>query len=107
MYKIRRTKQAKKDVAACERAGFKTDLDKIIDTVENDPYENSQHFERLTDNLKGFCSRRINKKNRVVYKVFPNTESAEDKQGNLYDGIIIVYEAWGHRYKDPKTRSVN
>jgi len=101
MYRIQRTKQAKKDAATCESAGFKAQLDKIIDTVKSSPYENSQGFERLTGNLKGYCSRQINYNNRFLYEVVPNTENAKDKDGNLYDGIIRVYEAWGHKYKKP------
>jgi Txe/YoeB family toxin of toxin-antitoxin system len=99
MYKIRGTKQAKKDIVICERAGFKAQLDKIIDTVEKDPYDPSQGFKRLKGDLKGCCSRRINYNNRFFYEVLPNTENARDKDGNLYDGIVQVYEAWGHKYK--------
>jgi Txe/YoeB family toxin of toxin-antitoxin system len=102
MYKILRTAQAKKGAAVCERAGFKAKLDKIIDTVKKDPYAPTQGFERLFGNLNGYCSRRINHGNRFVYEVFPNTENAKDKDGNLYDGIVCVYEIWGHRYKSAK-----
>ena len=106
MYKIRGTKQAKKDTAKCERAGFKTQLDEILDTVEKDPYDLSQCFERLKGDLKGCCSRRINRKNRVLYEVLPNTENARDKDGNLYEGIVLVYEAWGHNYKKPDLKQL-
>jgi len=101
MYKIRGTKQAKKDVATCERAGYKARLDKIKDTVEKDPYDPSQGFERLKGDLKGYYSRRINYNNRFLYEVLPNAEKIKDKDGNLYDGIVYVYEAWGHNYKKP------
>jgi plasmid maintenance system killer protein len=70
-------------------------------TVENDPYKPTQHFERLTGNLKGLYSRQINYKNRFVYTVLPNTENARDEDGNLYDGIVRVHESWGHKYKKP------
>jgi len=79
-------------------------LDKIIKTVEKDPYDPSQNFERLKGNLKGFCSRRINLDNRFCYEVLPNTENARDKDGNLYDGIVHVHRAWGHNYTKPKMR---
>jgi len=102
MYKIQRTKQAQKGTEMCERAGFKAQLDKILDTVKKDPYALSQGFERLTGNLSGYCSRKINKGNRFVYEVFPNIQNARDKDGNLYDGIVHVYEIWGHKYKPKK-----
>ncbi|GBU21463.1 hypothetical protein R80B4_01354 [Fibrobacteres bacterium R8-0-B4] len=104
MYKIKRTKQAKKDVATCKRAGFKAQLDKIIDTVKNDPYDPSQKFERLGNNLKGLCSRQINYNNRVLYTVLPNNENLRDEYGNLYDGIVFVVRAWEHNYKKPDLR---
>jgi hypothetical protein len=68
-------------------------------TLEENPYENSQGFERLTGNLKGLCSRQINHKHRVLYTVLPNSEGTRDENGNQYDGIVFVHEAWGHRYK--------
>jgi len=95
------TNHALKDADMCKRAGCGEQLTKILDTVENDPYDPSQSFERLRGDLKGYCSRRINRKNRVLYEVLPNTENARDDDGNLYDGIVRVYEAWGHNYKRP------
>jgi Txe/YoeB family toxin of toxin-antitoxin system len=102
MYKILRTVQAKKDAATCERAGFKAKLDDIIDTIKEDPYKPTQHFERLSENMKGLCSRQINYHNRVIYEVLPNNENVKDKHGNPYDGIVNVIRAWGHKYKKPK-----
>jgi Txe/YoeB family toxin of toxin-antitoxin system len=102
MYKIQRTKQAKKDIETCIRAGYKEQLDKIRETIKRDPYEYSQGFERLTGNLKGYCSRQINKGNRFLYSVHKNTDGIKDENGNLYDGIIIVHESWEHNYKKPK-----
>jgi Txe/YoeB family toxin of toxin-antitoxin system len=102
MFKIKRSAQARRDAEACERAGYKAELDEILGTVERAPYEFSQGFERLTGNLKGYCSRKINHGNRFVYKVLPNTERLKDDEGNLYDGIVLVYEAWRHRYKKSK-----
>jgi len=86
----------------CQRAGYGAKLAEIMTTLENAPYDPAHHFERLTGNLKGYCSRQINYHNRVLYKVLPNTEEARDKDGNLYDGIVCVYEAWGHHYSKPK-----
>jgi Txe/YoeB family toxin of toxin-antitoxin system len=102
MYIILRSKQAKKDAETCVRAGFKEQLDNIRDTLKRDPYEFSQGFERLAGNLKGFCSREINRVNRVLYEVLANAEGLRDEDGELYDGIVKIYESWGHRYKKPK-----
>jgi len=98
---VLRTTQAKRDIVTCECAGFKPRLDEIRATLKKDPYDISQGFERLLNNLRGYCSRQINHGNRVLYKVFQNTENARDEHGNLYEGIVRVYRAWGHNYKKP------
>jgi toxin YoeB len=98
MYKLRWSKQAKGDAEICERAGFKALLDEILDTVEQSPYKPTQHFERLTGNLKGAYSRRINYYNRFIYTTLPNEEGLRDENGELYDGIVLVHRSWGHDY---------
>jgi Txe/YoeB family toxin of toxin-antitoxin system len=102
MYKLRRSARAKKDAKTCEQAGLGEQLDDILDTIEVNPYEKSQGFERLVGNLKGYCSRKIDGGNRVLYTIVPNTEKLRDENGNLYDGIALIHESWGHRYKTPK-----
>jgi len=101
MHRVHWTAQAQKDADTCRRAGCGKQLANILNTVKDDPYDPSHKFERLKGNLKGLCSRQINRKNRFLYKVLPNTENAEDKQGNLYDGVVLVVRAWGHNYKKP------
>ncbi len=56
----------------------------IIDTLEIDPYSPNHKFERLKGNLSGFCSNRIDQKNRLIYKV-------EDDQI-----IVLVVSILGH-----------
>jgi len=102
MYKVCITNSAEKDMETCQRAGYGKQLAQIIATLENNPYDPSQHFERLTGNLKGYCSRQINYHNRVLYEVLPNAKNVKDNLGKSYDGIVLVYEAWKHRYKKPK-----
>jgi len=74
MYEIQFTKQAIKDGEQVKRAGLKSKADEIFRTLQKNPYEESQGFEYLKYDLSGSCSRRINRQNRVVYEVFPNTE---------------------------------
>jgi Txe/YoeB family toxin of toxin-antitoxin system len=100
MYRLDESKQAGKDYETAERAGRGAKLDEILAVMERDPYEDTpgHRFEQLVGNLKGACSRRIDYHNRIVYTVHPNTEGAKDDNGNLYDGIVRVHNAWGHRY---------
>lgn len=38
----------------------------ILGEIEQNPYSPNYKFERLKGNLSGFCSKRIDKKNRLV-----------------------------------------
>ena len=53
MYKVTASRQAKKDAVNVERNGLKPEVEKIIETVERDPYYPSQEFEELKGNWKG------------------------------------------------------
>jgi Txe/YoeB family toxin of toxin-antitoxin system len=102
MFKVDTTNRAEKDMETCVSAGYGKKLSEILTTVERDPYHPSQQFERLTGNLRDFCSRKINKGCRFIYTVLPNTEGAKDENGNLYDGLVLVHRSWKHNYKNPK-----
>jgi toxin YoeB len=41
----------------------------ILKDIEDNPYSPAFKFERLKHNLKGFCSKRLDQKNRIVYFV--------------------------------------
>jgi len=99
MYRVDWTNRAEKDADTCVRAGYGKQLAEILRTVENDPYAQTQHFERLVGNLNGVYSRQINHRNRFIYTVLPNTESAKDENGRLYDGIVLVHRSWRHDYR--------
>jgi Txe/YoeB family toxin of toxin-antitoxin system len=96
MYDIRLTRQARKDAAKAEHAGLKPKVAEIIRTVRNNPYEDSQEFEKLKGDLKGSCSRRITRQHRFVYEVLPNDENAKDVGGEPYKGIIKIVSMWTH-----------
>jgi Txe/YoeB family toxin of toxin-antitoxin system len=96
MYDVRFTKQAQKDAVKVERAGLKLKAAEIITTVRKDPYEETQFFERLKGDMKGACSRRLNRQHRFVYEVLPNAERLRDANGELFEGIIKVISMWTH-----------
>ena len=99
MYDIQFTKQAQKDAVKVERSGLKPKAAKIIQTVRNNPYEESQEFELLKHDLKGAFSRRINRQHRFVYEILPNTEGLKNAGGELYKGIIKVISMWTHYHE--------
>jgi len=96
MYKVKYSKQAQKDSKKVENAGLKPKTVEIIKTVRKNPFEESQGFEFLTRDLKGSCSRRINRQNRFVYQVLPNSEELMDNDGTPYEGIVHVLRMWTH-----------
>ena len=53
----------------------------------------------LKHDLKGACSRRINRQHRFVYEVLPNSEELKDPDGELYEGIIKVISMWTHYHE--------
>ena len=96
MYDVRFTRQAQKDSIKVERAGLKAKTAEIIRTVRNNPYEESQSFEKLKGDLKDAYSRRINRQHRFVYEILANDEGAKDANGELYKGIVKVISMWAH-----------
>lgn len=96
MYKVLFAKQAAKDAVNIQRSNLRTQVDKLITTVQKNPFEYSQSFEALKGRLSGKYSRRINKEHRFVYEVLPNVDEEKDDNGSLYDGIVKVLSMWTH-----------
>ena len=63
------SRQAVKDIKKIKRAGLAVKLKELLKILEDDPFTNSPRYEMLVGNLKGFYSRRINIKHRLVYSV--------------------------------------
>lgn len=85
IYTIEFEKKAQKDLITLKRN--KKILIKalsIIDELTFDPYCQTYKFERLKHNYSGFCSKRLDKKNRIIYRV------EDDKI------IVIVLSILGH-----------
>jgi toxin YoeB len=82
--------RGKKDLLAHKKAGNKATLNKIkfiLLEIQNDPYTGIGKPEKLKHGLKGFWSRRINHKDRLVYSINENIIT------------VIVVSAIGH-YSD-------
>lgn len=63
------TRQAKKDAAQIARPGLRERTELLLAVLREDPYQNPPQFEKLTGDLAGAYSRRINIKHRLVYQV--------------------------------------
>ena len=44
----------------------------ILDELVIDPYATTHKFERLKSNFAGYCSKRLNHKDRILYQVVDN-----------------------------------
>jgi len=78
------TKQANKDAKKLASAGLKPQAQRILNILEENPYQTPPPFEKLVGDLTGAYSRRINIQHRVVYQVLP-----EEK-------VIKVLRMWTH-----------
>jgi len=76
------TKQAVKDAKKIAASGLKENAQKLIETLERNPYE--PPYEKLIGNLQGYYSRRINIQHRLVYAI------DEEKR------IIKILKMWTH-----------
>ncbi len=82
------TEKATKDILKIEKAGKKTDinkLNKIILELATTPHKGIGNPEQLKHNLSGFWSRRINKKDRLIYQIIDEP-----------DNLVVVISALGH-----------
>ena len=84
MYQIKYTKQAVKDIELIKSAGLAEKVKRLIATVKNNPYQNPPPYEKLTGDLKGMYSRRINIQHRFVYEIY------EEQR------IIKIIRLWKH-----------
>ena len=64
---------AKKELKSHKKSGDKASIKKlenILKELSTTPYEGTGKPEALKNDLTGYWSRRINKKDRLVYKVY-------------------------------------
>lgn len=79
-YKITLTDLAKKQLRQHEKAGNKATIRKIdiiFRELANHPFSGTGKPEALKHELKGFWSRRINQKDRMVYQVFESAVTVD------------------------------
>ena len=93
-YRLEYSKQAKKDAILLENAGLDKKAKKLLSIIKRNPYE--PPYEKLTRDLKGCSSRRINKHHRIVYELLPNSRNLKDSNGVKYDGIAHIIRMWTH-----------
>ena len=76
-WKIVYTIQAKKDAKKLSRSDLKQQAIKLLAILETDPYQNPPPYEKLTGDLAGACSRRINIQHRLVYQILDEIKTVK------------------------------
>lgn len=64
------SKQAAKDSKKLKSSGLKEKAEVILKILESNPFQNPPSYEKLTGDLSGLFSRRINIQHRIVYQIF-------------------------------------
>ena len=80
--------EAKNDILKIIKSGDKSTikkLEKIILELSNNPTIGVGNPEQLKHNLSGYWSRRINKKDRLIYEIIDEPEN-----------LVVVVSALGH-----------
>jgi Txe/YoeB family toxin of toxin-antitoxin system len=63
------SKKAVKDAKKLVRAGLRSQAEKLLQLLSEDPLRSPPRFEKLVGDLSGFYSRRISLQHRLIYRV--------------------------------------
>lgn len=83
-YKIKFSQKALDDKKKIDKAKLSTKVKTLLDLMVNDSFCYPPSYEKLSGDLTGYYSRRINIKHRLVYTV-----NEEDKE-------IYIVRMWTH-----------
>jgi Txe/YoeB family toxin of toxin-antitoxin system len=83
-WKIVLTTQACKDAKKIADSGLKNKAEAIIEILKINPYKNPPSYEKLSGDLTGYLSRRINIQHRLIYQVYKKEK------------IIKIVRMWTH-----------
>lgn len=78
------TTHAQKDAKKLAKSNLKSKAQSLLALLEKDPFHTPPPFEKLTGDLSGAYSRRINIQHRLVYQVL------------LEQRIVKVLRMWTH-----------
>jgi Txe/YoeB family toxin of toxin-antitoxin system len=84
MYKVLFSRLAQKDAQKIKKSNLDEKCQSLIRLISIDPFNHLPPYEKLVGDLKGFYSRRINVKLRLIYEV------------DELQKIIKVLRMWSH-----------
>ncbi|MEW6187535.1 MAG: Txe/YoeB family addiction module toxin [Thermodesulfobacteriota bacterium] len=76
-WRLMYTKQAQKDAKKIAQSGLKPQASKLLEIIQNNPYQNPPPYEKLIGDLTGALSRRINIQHRLVYQVLEDIKTVK------------------------------
>jgi toxin YoeB len=77
MWKIVFTRQAQADARKIDAAGLRTNAERLLVTLREDPFAPYPRYEESLGDLRGAYSRRINIQHRLVYQVVQEAETVK------------------------------
>ena len=84
MWGIKFTKKAIKDKKLHKESNLEKQAKKILNVIMENPYKIPPSYEKLTGELSGYYSRRINIQHRIVYKVYKDINT------------VVIHAMWTH-----------
>ncbi len=77
MWDLYFTRQAKKDAKKLTAAGLREKGEALLAIIQDNPYQTPPPYEKLTGDLAGTYSRRINIQHRLVYQVLDDKKAVK------------------------------
>ena len=71
------TEQAQKDARKITASGLRPKVEPLLDLLRKNPYQGPPPYVKLTGDLVGACSRRINIQHRLVYQVLDDIKTVK------------------------------
>lgn len=71
------TPQAVKDAKRISEAGLKAKVEILLEVIRVNPFQNPPSYEKLSGDLKGLYSRRINIQHRLMYAIYPDIKTVK------------------------------
>lgn len=77
MYRIVFAKKADKDKSMLKQAGLDGKAKRLLNLIAENPFCNPPEYEKLSGDLKGCYSRRLNIRHRLVYEVYEQEQTVK------------------------------
>ena len=71
------TKQAQKDAKRLAEVGLKNKGEALLQILKSNPFQNPPPYEKLSGDLAGAYSRRINIQHRLVYQIYQEEKTVK------------------------------